>query len=111
MHVGGGRETLQANLPQLSREATEVSDNADPQHQGLLLTASLVTSLVMLNSNSVAISLPTIGGSLNVPFAALEWVISAYMLAYAALLLAAGSFADIIGRQRTMVFGLAVFAT
>jgi Major Facilitator Superfamily len=39
-----------------------------------------------------------------------QWVISAYVLSFAALLLAAGSYADRYGRKRAILIGLAVFA-
>jgi MFS family permease len=72
-------------------------------HQGVsvsrknaaLLTASLVSSLIMLDSNIVAVSLPAIGRSLAASFTDIQWVISAYVLTYAALLLATGNYADL----------------
>lgn len=76
----------------------------------VLLTASLVSSLIMLNSNIVAVSLPAIGRSLGGSFTDIQWVISAYVLTYAALLLATGNYADLHGRRKAMLIGLAVFA-
>jgi MFS family permease len=72
-------------------------------HQGVrvsrktavLLTASLVSSLIMLDSNIVAVSLPAIGRSLAASFTDIQWVISAYVLTYAALLVATGNCADL----------------
>ena len=46
----------------------------------VLLTASLVSSLIMFGSNIVAVSLPSIGRSLEASFADFQWVISAYVL-------------------------------
>ena len=46
----------------------------------VLLTASLVSSLIMFDSNIVAVSLPSIGRSLGASFAHVQWVISAYVL-------------------------------
>ena len=65
----------------------------------VLLTASLVSSLIMLDSNIVAVSLPSIARSLGATFTDIEWVVSAYVLTFAALLLAAGSYADSPGRS------------
>ncbi len=59
-----------------------------------LLTASGVCSLIVLDTNIVAVTLPTIARDLGANFADIEWVVSAYMLAFAALLLPAGSIAD-----------------
>ncbi|MEA2808712.1 MAG: hypothetical protein QOJ17_2853 [Rhodospirillaceae bacterium] len=77
----------------------------------VLLTASLVSSLIMLDSNIVAVSLSAIGRSLSASFTDIQWVISAYVLTYAALLLATGSYADLRGRRRAMLIGLVVFAS
>ena len=76
----------------------------------LLLTASLVSSLMMLDSNIVAVSLPAIGRSLGASFTGVQWVISAYVLTYAALLMASGSYADLRGRRKSVLIGLVVFA-
>jgi len=87
--------------------------NGTETHQtrksAVLLTASLVSSLIMLDSNIVAISLPSVARSLNATFADIEWVVSAYILTFAALLLAAGSFADRYGRKRATLIGLVIF--
>ena len=72
----------------------------------VLLTASLVSSLIMLDSNIVAVSLPAIGRSLSASFTDVQWVISAYVLTYAALRLATGSYADLRGRRKAMLIGL-----
>src|ERR1700742_3478058 len=71
----------------------------------ILLIASLVSSLIMLDSNIVAVSLPSIGRALGASFVDIEWVVSAYVLTYAALLLAAGNYADLHGRKGSMVAG------
>ena len=76
----------------------------------ILLTTSFVCSLIVLDADVVAVSLPTIARSLGASFTDIEWVVSAYVLPFAALLLAAGSYADRHGRKRTMLVGLAVFA-
>jgi hypothetical protein len=75
---------------------------ADMSHDSklpVLVTASLVSSLIMLDSNIVAVSLPSIGHALGASFTDIQWVISAYVLTYAALLLAAGDYADLRGRR------------
>src|SRR6202012_4203559 len=60
---------------------------AAPSGLGVLLTSSLVSSLIMLDTNIVAVSLPAIGRSLGASFTDIQWVISAYVLTYASLLL------------------------
>jgi EmrB/QacA subfamily drug resistance transporter len=79
-------------------------------NKALLVTASLVSALIMLDSNIVAVALPAIGRSLTASFTDIQWVISAYVLTYAALLMASGNFADLYGRRKTMIIGLLIFA-
>jgi EmrB/QacA subfamily drug resistance transporter len=88
----------------------ERAATSSPSKFAVLLTASLVSSLIMLDSNIVAVSLPAIGRSLGASFTDIQWVISAYILTYAGLLLAAGNYADLHGRRKAMLFGLVVFA-
>lgn len=75
----------------------------------ILVTMGLVSSLIMLDSNIVAVALPSIARSLGASFAEIEWVVSAYILTFAALLLAAGSYADKHGRKLAMLIGIAIF--
>ena len=86
------------------------ADHAARAKRRILVAASLVTALSMFDSNIVAVSLPSIARTLGADFAEIEWVISAYMLTFSALLLAAGSYADRHGRKRATLIGLVVFA-
>ena len=75
----------------------------------VLLCVSVPSFMINLDSNIVAVSLPSIARSLNADFAAIEWVISAYTLSFAALVLPAGTLADRYGRKRILIAGLALF--
>jgi EmrB/QacA subfamily drug resistance transporter len=75
----------------------------------VLLCASGVSFMIMLDSNIVAVSLPSIARDLNATFADIEWVVSAYVLTFAALLMPSGALADRYGRRRMLTVGLAVF--
>jgi EmrB/QacA subfamily drug resistance transporter len=63
----------------------------------------------MIDITIVNVALPTIGRDLAATGTQLEWVVSAYMLAFAAVLIAAGSFGDLLGRKRIFCGGIAVF--
>ncbi|WP_109476189.1 MFS transporter [Paraburkholderia sp. C35] len=75
----------------------------------LLLCVSVPSFMINLDANIVAVSLSSIAGSLHADFASIEWVISAYVLAFASLLMPAGALADRFGRKRILVLGLAIF--
>jgi len=86
------------------------SDQTTRAKRRILIAASLVTSLSMLDSNIVAVSLPSIARTLHASFSDIEWVIGAYLLSFAPLLLGAGSYADRHGRKRATLIGLSIFA-
>jgi len=75
----------------------------------VMLCVSVPSFMINLDSNIVAVSLPSIANSLGADFAGIEWVISAYTLTFATLVLPAGSLADRYGRKRTLIAGLALF--
>jgi EmrB/QacA subfamily drug resistance transporter len=63
----------------------------------------------MIDLTVVNVALPTIRADLHASADQIEWVISAYMLGFAAVLIVAGSFGDTLGRRRVFVSGIAVF--
>ncbi len=75
----------------------------------MLLCAAGTSFLIMLDSNIVAVSLPAIARDLHGAFSDVEWVVSAYVLSFAALLMAAGALADRLGRRRVLLAGLCIF--
>jgi EmrB/QacA subfamily drug resistance transporter len=77
----------------------------------LLLCVSVPSFMINLDSNIVAVSLSSIARSLHADFVAIEWVISAYTLAFATLVMPAGALADRFGRKRLLMIGLLVFTT
>lgn len=76
----------------------------------VLLTASTGCAMTVLDTNVVAIVLPTIARDFQASFAEIEWVISTYVLCFAALLLPAGAIADRFGRRRIFLIGITSFA-
>ncbi len=75
----------------------------------ILLCVSVPSFMLSLDANIVAVSLPSIARSLHADFADIEWVISAYTLAFASLLLPAGTLADRYGRKKILLLGLSLF--
>ncbi len=74
-----------------------------------LIAVCGATFMLLVDVTIVQVALPTMQRQLHASFADLEWVISAYALALAALILTQGSLADRFGRKRIFVVGLAVF--
>ena len=63
----------------------------------------------MIDVTIVNVALPTIRHDLGASATQLEWVVSAYMLAFAAALITAGSLGDLLGRKRLFLAGIAFF--
>jgi MFS family permease len=75
-----------------------------------LAVLSVANSLVVLDGLIVAVALPAIQHALGFGPADLQWVINAYVLCFGGGLLLGGRLADLLGRRRTAVAGLLVFA-
>ncbi|WP_084965153.1 MFS transporter [Thermoactinospora rubra] len=70
---------------------------------------TLGTFATYLNNNIVNVALPTIARDLGLTIAGLEWIVSAYVLVFAGLMLAGGRLADVFGRRRVFLLGTALF--
>jgi MFS family permease len=76
-----------------------------------LLVVCLAVFMLLLDITVVNVALPSIQKELGASFEDLQWVVDAYALALAALLLASGSIADLLSRKRIFVAGLLLFVT
>jgi EmrB/QacA subfamily drug resistance transporter len=74
-----------------------------------LIAVCVGTFMLLLDVTIVNVALPAIQTSLNASFSDLQWVVDAYALMLAALLLTTGSLADLFGRRRVFMIGLVVF--
>ena len=75
-----------------------------------LIAVSVATFMLLLDITVVNVALPSIRKDLGATFADLQWVVDAYALTLAALVLTAGSLADRLGRRRVFAAGLAIFS-
>jgi EmrB/QacA subfamily drug resistance transporter len=81
------------------------------QHKWWTLTAVCVaTFMLLIDITIVNVALPDIAKSLGSTFSDLQWVIDAYALGLAALLLTWGATSDRLGRRFIFVVGLAIFS-
>src|SRR5689334_23292065 len=80
----------------------------------LVLCISLIVITLdntILNVALPTLSRPTAQGGLAASASQLQWIVDAYTLVFAGLLLTAGSLGDRFGRYRFLAFGLAMFGT
>ncbi len=80
-----------------------------PGRSWTLLAVALATFMTYLDNNIINVAIPTIQRDLHLSSSGIEWVVSAYILVFAGLLLAGGRLADVFGRKRLFMIGLTVF--
>jgi DHA2 family methylenomycin A resistance protein-like MFS transporter len=76
-----------------------------------LVTIALAYFMVMLDATILNVALPRLGDSLRADVAELQWVVDAYVLVFAALLLSGGALSDRLGARRVFALGVGLFTT
>lgn len=90
----GLRAKVEAPRPQREARPAERGDLASSQKWLGLGALALVSFLLTLDDTALSVALPSIGRDLGLGLSSLEWVVTAYTLALAALLLPGGRLAD-----------------
>jgi EmrB/QacA subfamily drug resistance transporter len=81
----------------------------DPRRWWALALLCGAFLMVILDAAIVIVALPSIQADLGFSEQGLQWVLSAYALAFAGLLLLGGRAADLLGRRRVLMVGIALF--
>jgi len=77
---------------------------------GLILTIACIAQfMVVLDVSIVNVALPTIQHDLHFSYSGIQWVLNAYVLAFAGFLLLGGRTADFFGRRKVYLSGVALF--
>ena len=100
-----------ASQPTASRPATTrpAATGRYPRRWLAAVAMMIAVLMDMIDVTIVNVALPTIRRDLGASATQLEWVVSAYMLAFAAALITAGSLGDLLGRKRLFLAGIATF--
>lgn len=89
---------------------TSLRPRPTTRHRGVVLAVLCVSLLVIGIDNTILnVALPTLARSMHATQSQLQWIVDAYAIVFAGLLLAAGSAGDRFGRRRLLILGLAVF--
>ena len=90
---------------------TTKRDTARDSQQWLVLVVLCISLLIIVvDTTIVNVALPTLVRQLRADVSDLQWVVDGYTVAFAGLLLLAGTLADRFGRRRALTFGLVAFA-
>ena len=109
-----GRRAIEGDGPAVAASASGARSGtaAAPRYPGRWLAAVVMivaATMDLIDITVVNVALPTIRSDLGASGTQLEWVVSAYMLAFAATLIVSGSFGDALGRRRMFMAGIAMF--
>ncbi|RBY84428.1 MFS transporter [Blastococcus sp. TF02A-26] len=85
-------------------------DGPDPKRWLALAVIAVAQLMIILDASIVNVALPVLQTDLGVSDANLQWVVTAYTLAFGGLLLVGGRIADFMGRKRVFVIALVGFA-
>jgi EmrB/QacA subfamily drug resistance transporter len=105
-------ESLMSNDALVPAEAGPAHSDRSSSARKLatLITVCVSTFMLPLDYTVVSVALHAIQGDLHANFEALQWIVNGYTLTFAAFLLAGGALADIFGRRKVFVTGMAIFA-
>jgi EmrB/QacA subfamily drug resistance transporter len=93
------------------RSRPRPAQSTSAEHKGLALSLLLLVQLmVVIDTSIVILALPSINRALHFSPANLQWVLSAYALAFGGFLLLGGRSADLLGRRRVLLAGVGVFS-
>ncbi|HKF13728.1 MAG TPA: DHA2 family efflux MFS transporter permease subunit [Gaiellaceae bacterium] len=81
----------------------------DPRRWHALALVCVAFFMVVLDVAIVNVALPTIQQDLEISRSTLQWIVTAYSLAFGGFLLLGGRAADLLGRRRVFMVGMAIF--
>ena len=85
-------------------------DVTSPAGRWILVVTVAASSMAFLDGTVVNVALPDIGEDLHASTSSLQWILSAYLLTLASLILLGGSLGDRYGRRRVFSIGATIFA-
>ena len=87
----------------------QVSDAQPAVGWWVLFVTILASSMAFIDGSALNVALPALQADLQASGAQLLWIVNAYMLMLAALILVGGSLGDQLGRKKVFMVGIGVF--
>ncbi|NJP08738.1 MAG: MFS transporter [Leptolyngbyaceae cyanobacterium RU_5_1] len=84
-------------------------DHLPEAERWVLFATTLASSMAFIDASALNVALPTLQDALQATGAQLLWIINAYLLMLAALILVGGSLGDKLGRKKVFMFGICLF--
>src|SRR3982751_970038 len=88
-----------------------LGDNVDNRRWWTLSVLCLSLLMVVVGNTALNVAIPTLVRDIGATDTQLQWIVDAYSLVFAGLLLTAGALGDRFGRKGALTIGLCIFAT
>jgi EmrB/QacA subfamily drug resistance transporter len=90
------------------KQESKISTQADPRRWKALALLSLAQFLIIMDTSIIGVALPAIQQQFDFSQSELQWIFSAYVIVFGALLLLGGRLSDIVGQRKILVTGFAI---
>src|SRR5262245_54453055 len=106
---------MSARVPKGNLAAMPPTHDIDPavyaRRWKTLLVLSVALLIIGLDNTVLNVALPTLQTHFDASGSTLQWIVDAYLLSFAGLLLTMGTLGDHFGRKKALIGGLAVFGS
>jgi EmrB/QacA subfamily drug resistance transporter len=89
-------------------QESKLSTQSDPHRWKALALLSLAQFLIIMDTSIIGVALPAIQQQFSFSQSELQWIFSAYVIVFGALLLLGGRLSDILGQRRIFIIGFAI---
>src|SRR4051794_20437465 len=90
-------------------ESAQKTTGAQAAERWILFASILASSMAFIDGSALNVALPSLQADLQASGAQLLWIVNAYLLMLAALILVGGSLGDKLGRKKIFMIGIALF--
>src|ERR671916_1690711 len=102
------KTTKEQKIGDNNRQESKITTEGDPRRWKALAVLSLAQFLIIMDTSIIGVALPEIQQQFGFTQSDLQWIFSAYVIVFGALLLLGGRVSDIIGQRRIFIIGFAI---
>ena len=102
------KTTKEQKIGDNNKQESKITPKGDPCRWKALALLSLAQFLIIMDTSIIGVALPEIQQQFGFSQSDLQWIFSAYVIVFGALLLLGGRVSDIIGQRRIFVIGFAI---
>ncbi|MBV9285714.1 MAG: MFS transporter [Acidimicrobiia bacterium] len=109
--MAGGEAALGQHMETVTGNGQGAPAELDPRRWGTLSILCLSLLMVVVGNTALNVAIPTLVRDIKATDTQLQWIVDAYSLVFAGLLLTAGALGDRFGRKGALTIGLCIFGT